>query len=94
MQINLERREETRKLETVKPDIPSLLETALAERERFLKENPHMRAYQEEIDDILDKSGGSHGRMAVLGTLMQGKLLEMQKELYNMTMIFGEAVKA
>jgi hypothetical protein len=58
-----------------------ILQEALAERERFLRRHPRLRAYQAEIDSILDKSGGTHGRLAVLGTLMEGKLLEMQKEM-------------
>lgn len=94
MQANLNRREETRSPKTAIPEAPSLLAAALAERERFLNDNPHLRAFQAEIDDILDKSGGSHGRMAVLGTLLQGKLLEMQRELYKATLILGESVKA
>jgi len=55
--------------------------TALARRERYLAHHPHLRTYQAEIDRVLDKSGNIHGRMAVLGVLMQGKLLEMQREL-------------
>jgi hypothetical protein len=56
------------------------LQRALARRERFLKHHPHLRAYQKEIDRVLDISGDCHGRMAVLGTLMQGKLLEIKNE--------------
>ena len=56
------------------------LQHALAERERFLEQNPHLRAYQAEIDRLLDLSGDSQGRMTVLGTLMQGKLLEMRDQ--------------
>jgi hypothetical protein len=63
------------------------LQEALARRERYLERHPHLRAYQAEIDRVLDKSGNSLGRMAVLGTLMQGKLLEMQSELYKLTQI-------
>lgn len=57
------------------------LQQALDERDRFLRQHPQLRAYQAEIDRLLDNSGNSQGRMAVLGTLMQGKLLELQKEL-------------
>lgn len=58
-----------------------ILEEALAERARFLERRPHMKAYQKEIDNLLDKSGNHQGRLAVLGALMQGKLLEIQREL-------------
>ena len=70
------------------------LEKALAERERFLERQPHLRAYQAEIDRILDQSGNHRGRMAVLGTLLQGKLLDMQKELYKLTKILQQSVNS
>lgn len=60
------------------------LQKALDARERFLQRHPHLRAYQAEIDLVLDKSGNSQGRMAVLGTLMQGKLLELRNEFYKL----------
>lgn len=66
------------------------LQTALANRERFLEKNPHLRDYQVEIDRLLDGSGNSDGRIAVLGTLMQGKLLELQKELKSLSQILQE----
>jgi hypothetical protein len=68
------------------------LRQAMAARDRFLERHPHLRPYQAEIDRLLDSSGNSQGRMAVLGTLMQGKLLEMQKELSTLSNILVEAV--
>jgi hypothetical protein len=68
------------------------VEHAIAERERFLQRCPHLRAYQQEIDGILDKSGTSHNRMAVLATLIQGKLLDIQKELYKAALVFKEQI--
>ena len=70
------------------------LQKALAKRERFLERQPHLRTYQAEIDRMLDKSGDHNGRLAVLGTLIQGKLLEMQKELYRLTEILQKTVKS
>jgi hypothetical protein len=61
------------------------LQKALDERERFLEQNPRLRPYQAEIDRLLDSSGNIQGRMAVLGTLMQGKLLELQKQLCSLS---------
>ena len=57
------------------------LRKAIAERDRYLAEHPQLASYQTEIDTVLDKSGNQEGRMAVLGTLLQGKMLEMQNEL-------------
>ena len=71
-----------------------LLKQALAERERFLKRHPHMKAYQEEIDRVLDKSGTIHDRLSVLEIMMQSNLLEIQKQLYRAALIFGEAVQS
>lgn len=66
------------------------LQKALAERERFLNRQPHLRSYQAEIDRVLDKSGNPESRMAVLGMLLQGKLLDMQRELYKLTKILQQ----
>ncbi len=70
------------------------LQAALAEREKFLEKHPHLRQEQAEIDRLLDQAGNQQGRMAVLGTLMQGKLLEMQKELTNLCGILHTALEA
>ena len=56
------------------------VQRALAEREHFLKQHPHLQAYQNEIDRLLDLSGDSHGRLAVLGLLMEGKLHEIKAQ--------------
>lgn len=63
------------------------LQQAIEERDRFLERHTRWRVYQKEIDRILDKSGNRQGRMAVLGVLMQGKLLEMQRELCKLSEI-------
>lgn len=69
-----------------------LLHKALARRERFLDGHPHLRVYQAEIDRVLDQSGNHQGRMAVLGTMMQGKLLDMRSELYKLTDFLQQVV--
>ena len=70
------------------------LQKALAERDRFLARHPHLTAYQAEIDRILDKSGDCQGRLAVLGTMMQGKLLEMKRELGRLEVHLADTAKA
>jgi hypothetical protein len=69
------------------------LQHALKQRDRFLERNPHLLPLQAEIDRLLDKSGNNQGRMAVMGTLMQGKLLELQESLSQLSNILQEAVK-
>lgn len=61
-----------------------ILQKALAEREAFLRRHPRQRAYQAEIDRILDQSGDINGRLASLRMLMEGKLLEMKNELIKL----------
>lgn len=70
------------------------LQKAIDARERFLDRQPHLRAYQMEINRVLDNSGNQHGRMAVLGTLMQGKLLDMQRELRKLNRILTQDVNS
>ena len=61
-----------------------ILQKALAAREEFLRRHPRQRAYQAEIDRILNKSGSTYGRMAALEILIEGKLLEMKNELIKL----------
>ena len=85
MQNDCERDIRKRKRE---PDpTEKILQVALAERAQLLQDRPHLRAYQKEIDSLLDKSGNHQGRLAVLGTLMQGKLLEIQRVLFRLNKI-------
>jgi len=56
-------------------------ERARLERDRLLKEHPHLQAYQDEIDRMLAGAGSSENRMAVLGLMMEAKLNELQDQL-------------
>ena len=67
-----------------------ILQKALAEREEFLRRHPRQRAYQTEIDRILDKSGDINGRLASLRMLMEGKLLEIQNELIKLNSLLQD----
>jgi hypothetical protein len=70
------------------------LQQALKDREQFLMRHPHMRTYQAEIDKLLDKSGSHQSRLAVIGTLMQTKLFDMQKELCKLNEILHKPLDA
>lgn len=80
------------KTERTAASTEEVLQAAQAERARFLEERPHLKAYQKEIDHLLDKSGSHQGRLAVLGTLMQSKLLDIQKELFNLNKIIQMSI--
>ena len=55
-----------------------LLEEALKAREKFLREQPHLQPFQDEIDRILDKTVGFENRMAVLAFMIEKKLYELR----------------
>ena len=55
------------------------LKTTLRERDAFLQQHPHLKAFQNEIDTLLDKSGNSKNRLAVLAMMIQGKLVELNQ---------------
>lgn len=51
---------------------------AIAARDEFLKKNPELRAFQDEIDGILGKVMDSESRMAVLGLLMEARAYQLK----------------
>ena len=63
------------------------LADALAERALFLENHPEYKAFQNEINKMLDKAGSQENRRAVLAVLMEGKLIELQKELRHLNKI-------
>jgi hypothetical protein len=63
------------------------LADALAERALFLENHPEYKTFQNEINKMLDKAGSQENRMAVLAVLMEGKLIELQKELRHLNTI-------
>ncbi|GEM_PF-1338066 len=54
------------------------LEEALKAREQFLKEQPHLQSFQDEIDRILEKTVGFENRMVVLAFMIETKLYEFR----------------
>jgi hypothetical protein len=69
----------------------SALAQALAEKAEFLDRHPEYRQYQKEIDRLLDKAGTMENRMAVLAMLMEGKLLELHRQLQKLNGILIKA---
>ena len=58
-----------------------MLEEALKAREQFLKEQPHLQSFQDEIDRILEKTVGFENRMSVLAFMIEAKLYEMRDSI-------------
>lgn len=68
------------------------LQTAIAKRDQFLKDHPHLQSYQDQISNILDRTP-EKDRMHVLGILMSTKLIDLQKKLLELTSMLSEEVK-
>jgi len=58
-----------------------ILEEALKAREQFLKEHPHLQAFQDEIDRIMEKTVGFENRMSVLAFMIEAKLYELRDSI-------------
>jgi hypothetical protein len=63
------------------------LADALTERAEFLNKNPKHRELQLKIDQLLDKAGSPENRMTVLAMLMEGKLIELHRQLKKLNQI-------
>jgi hypothetical protein len=61
-----------------------MLEEALRAREQFLKEQPHLQPFQDEIDRILEKTVGFENRMSVLALMIEAKLYELKEAFANL----------
>ena len=59
------------------------LQKAIEVRDAFLEERPHMKEYQKQIDEILDKCK-PEDRFAVISLLMSGKMMELQQHMNNL----------
>jgi predicted nuclease with TOPRIM domain len=64
-----------------------MLEDALKAREQLLREHPHLQAYQDEIDGILQKVIGFNDRMAVLGMMMEAKIYQLRDSVVELRSI-------
>ena len=57
------------------------------ELQEFLEKNPKMQKDQEKLRDLLDKTPHEK-RIEVLSMLLSAKLLEMKKQLLNLTELY------
>ena len=58
----------------------NVLREALAAREKFLAERPHLREYQEQIDAIMEKVP-EHQRLEVIHQLALEKMFDLKDAL-------------
>lgn len=66
---------------------------AIAARDEFLRKNPELRAFQDEIDGILGKVIDSENRMAVLGLLIEGRAYQLKNAVSRLrTAVVGSGV--
>jgi hypothetical protein len=76
---------------TGKWDPEKALTEAVAARDRFLEQHPEHRAYQQEIDRVMDSAGSEQQRMSVLAMLMEGKMVELAGKLRELNDILVKA---
>ncbi len=70
--------------EVVEASSGQLLEDAIRARDEFLRRNPDLQDYQDEISRILQKIAGPDERMAALGIMMGAKLNELKDAFENL----------
>jgi len=58
----------------------NILKETIEIRDKFLKDHPHMQEFQNEIDDIINKTP-THMRKDVAITLLISKMQELQQNL-------------
>jgi hypothetical protein len=66
------------------------LKEAIAARDKFLEEHPHLQEFQNEITDLLDKVP-EHQRLEVLHQLVLERMMEMQRQT---NLLLGELENA
>ncbi|MEN6441051.1 MAG: hypothetical protein ABFD97_20985 [Syntrophobacter sp.] len=54
------------------------LDDAIEAREQYLRENPHLREFQAEIDATLRNVVGFENRMVVLGLMMEARMYQLK----------------
>jgi len=69
------------------------LEKAEKNLKNFLKENPDLQEYQDEIDRRLEKCPTFESRQAVLSLMMAERLSELGKECGKLAVIATEEAK-
>lgn len=67
-----------------------LLSRALSARDKFLEDKPHLKAYQDEIDSILDKVPEKQ-RLEVIHMLAANKMVDLQKALGDLVVALNES---
>jgi hypothetical protein len=57
------------------------LKDALEKRDNYLKKHPHLKKYQKEIDNVLDKCSSQEHRLLSIFLMLNCKLDELKKTL-------------
>ena len=72
------------RMQTVAPNIDIVRPSAKTELENLLKTHPDLDELQEEIERLLRNSGAFENRMAVLGLMIEARLLELQNRITHL----------
>ena len=57
-----------------------ILEQAIQERDDYIKKHPHLKNYQTQIDDVLDKTPEEY-RFSVISVMLLNKLDELMRHI-------------
>ena len=66
----------------------SQLDELIKERDEYLKRNPKMQEFQNQIDELLEKTP-SEKRLEVIILMMSGKLIELQCALMELSRVIN-----
>jgi hypothetical protein len=78
-------KEQLQKIETQHRESPEV-ERLIAQRNKLLKDHPHLKEFQDEVDNLLSTTIDPVMRLEILFMLMTDKLTEMRA-------VFSELVK-
>ena len=68
------------------------IKKAIEQRDKFLGKHPHMKEYQKEIDNVLNKCVPKY-RLEVLSIMLGCKLNEFADQLYKIKKINEDIIK-
>lgn len=63
------------------------LKKAIKARDDFIKKNPKLQEYQDEIDGIMAQINNPEGRLEALAQLAEGKIIEFQVAMSELAKI-------
>ncbi len=73
-------------------ELKEMSEAARQERDYLLGKSPKLREFQKEIDRCLNNAGNFENRMAVLGIMIEAKLIELREQFSKLLLLVRKMV--